>query len=77
MEIKVLGSGCSRCKKAFDVVCQVIKENDIEANVEYVTDIMKVMEYNVMITPAVVVDGVVKIKGVVPSESDVVKALGI
>lgn len=62
MEIKVLGSGCSRCHKALEVVEKVVKENGVDAQVEYVTDIMKVMEYNIMATPAVVVDGVVKIK---------------
>jgi small redox-active disulfide protein 2 len=77
MEIKVLGSGCSRCKKALDVVNRVVAAEGIDAEVEYVTDIMKVMEYNIMATPAVVVDGVVKIKGTVPSEGDVRKAIGL
>ena len=77
MEIKVLGSGCSRCHKALEVVEKVVKENGVDAQVEYVTDIMKVMEYNIMATPAVVVDGVVKIKGTVPSEADVKKLQGL
>lgn len=77
MEIKVLGSGCSRCKKALDVVNKVVNDNGIDAQVEYITDIMRVMEYNVLSTPAVVVDGEVRIKGMVPSESDVRKALGL
>lgn len=77
MEIKVLGSGCSRCHKALEVAEKVVKENGVDAQVEYVTDIMKVMEYNIMATPAVVVDGVVKIKGTVPSEADVKKLLGL
>ena len=77
MEIKVLGSGCSRCKKALEVVNKVVGESGIDAQVEYVTDIMRVMEYNVIGTPAVVVDGVVKIKGSVPTEADVRKALGL
>ena len=77
MEIKVLGSGCSRCHKALEVVEKVVKESGVDAQVEYVTDIMKVMEYNIMATPAVVVDGVVKIKGTVPSEADVKKLLGL
>ena len=77
MEIKVLGSGCSRCHKALEVVEKVVKENGVDAQVEYVTDIMKVMEYNIMATPAVVVDGVVKIKGTVPSEADVKKLMGL
>lgn len=77
MEIKVLGSGCSRCKKTLDVVNKVVGDSGIDAQVEYVTDIMRVMEYNVMSTPAVVVDGVVKIKGCVPTEADVRKVLGL
>ena len=77
MEIKVLGSGCSRCHKALEVVEKVVKENGVNAQVEYVTDIMKIMEYNIMATPAVVVDGVVKIKGSVPSETEVKKILGV
>ena len=52
MEIKVLGSGCSRCKKALDVVQKVVNETGVDARVEYVTDIMKIMEYNIMATPA-------------------------
>ena len=77
MEIKVLGSGCSRCKRALEVVEKVVKEQGVDAQVEYVTDIMRVMEYNIMATPAVVVDGIVKIKGAVPSEADVKKMLGV
>lgn len=77
MEIKVLGAGCSRCKKALDVDNKVVGDCGIEVQVEYVTDIMRVMGYNVMSTPAVVVDGEVKIKGSVPTEADVRKALGL
>ncbi len=77
MEIKVLGSGCSRCHKALEVVEKVVKENGVDAQVEYITDIMKMMEYNIMATPAVVVDGEVKIKGTVPSESEIKKVLGL
>jgi small redox-active disulfide protein 2 len=77
MDIKVLGSGCSRCHKALEVVQKVVSDNDVDANIEYVTDIMKIMEYNIMSTPAIVVDGVVKLKGAVPSEADVKKLLGL
>lgn len=77
MEIKVLGSGCSRCKKALEVVNRVVADSGVEAQVEYVDDIVRVMEYNVMTTPAVVVDGVVKLKGLVPREQEVREALGL
>lgn len=77
MEVKVLGSGCSRCHKALEIVNKVVSENHVDANVEYVTDMMKIMEYNVMSMPAIVVDGEVRLKGSVPSESDVKKMLGL
>lgn len=77
MEIKVLGSGCSRCHKTLEVVEKVVKESGVDARVKYVTDIMEMTEYNIMATPAVVVDGVVRIKGTVPSEAEVRKVLGV
>lgn len=77
MNVKVLGTGCSRCKKTLEVVNQVVAENNVAADVEYVTDMMKIMEYDVMSTPAVVVDGRVRIKGTVPSAEEVKAALGI
>ena len=61
MEIKVLGSGCSRCHKTLEVVNKVVSENHVDANVEYVTDLMKIMEYNVVSMPAIVIDGVVRL----------------
>lgn len=77
MEIKVLGPGCARCKTTYQVIEKVIRENNLDIRLEKVDDIMEMMNYNIMTTPAVVVDGEVKIKGQVPSESDVKKLLGI
>lgn len=77
MSVKVLGTGCSRCKKTLEIVNKVVAENRLAADVEYVTDMMKVMEYDVMAMPAVVVDGQVKIKGTVPTEGEVKAALGL
>lgn len=77
MEIKVLGSGCSRCHKTLEIVNKVVNENHVDANVEYVTDLMKIMEYNVVSMPAIVIDGVVRIKGTVPSETEVKQLLGV
>lgn len=77
MEIKVLGSGCSRCKKALELVNKVVKDNGLDAKVEYIDDIMKIMEYNVMSTPAIVVNNEIKIKGSLPSESEIKKILGL
>ena len=77
MEIKVLGSGCSRCHKALEIVNKVVKEHGVDANVEYVTDMVRIMDYNVMAMPAIVIDGEVRLKGSVPSEGDVKKLLGL
>lgn len=71
MEIKVLGSGCCRCKKTFDTVKQVIEEDKVNATLEYVTDIAKILDYNIMSMPAIVIDGKVVLNGQVPSASEV------
>lgn len=77
MEVKVLGPGCAKCKTTFQVIEKVIKENNLDVKLTKVDDIMEVMSYNIMTTPAVVVDGEVRMKGQVPSESDVKRLLGI
>jgi len=77
MEIKVLGPGCSRCKTTYQVIEKVIKENNLDVKLTKVDDLMEMMKYNIMTTPTVVVDEVVKMKGQVPTESDVKKLLGI
>ena len=77
MEIKVLGPGCAKCKTTYNVIEKVIKENNLDVKLTKVDDIMEMVRYNVMTTPAVVVDEVVKMKGQVPTESDVKKLLGI
>lgn len=73
--IKILGTGCAKCKATEQVVRDVIAKNNIDATVEKVEDIQQIMEYNIMSTPAVVVDEVVKIKGRVPNEADILAAL--
>lgn len=65
--IKILGTGCPKCNQATSVVKQVVEENNIEASIEKVEDIMEIMNFNVMSTPAIVVNNEVKIKGRVPS----------
>ena len=77
MEVKVLGPGCAKCKTTFQVIEKVIKENNLDVKLTKVDDIMEMMSYNIMTTPAVVVDGEVKMKGQVPTESDVKRLLGI
>ncbi len=63
MEIKVLGTGCAGCKALEATVREVVSEMSLDATVTKVEDIMEIMSYNVMRTPAVVVDGKVVSSG--------------
>ena len=63
MEIKVLGTGCASCKALFTTAQQAVAELGIEATVIKEEDLMKIMEYNVMSLPALVVNGKVVSKG--------------
>lgn len=76
-EVIVLGPGCSKCKEAYRVVERVIAENRLDVKLSKIEDITEIMSYNIITTPAVVVDGTVKIKGHVPTADEIKKALGI
>ena len=69
--IKSLGTGCPKCKRTEAVVKEAITKFGIEAEVYKVEDIQEIIKYNILTTPAVVVDEVVKIKGRVPSVDEV------
>ncbi len=73
--IKILGTGCPKCQTLNNIVLDVVKENNIDASVEKVEDIMKIMEYNIMATPALVVDEKVVLKGRTPSKNEVLQLL--
>lgn len=69
LEIKVLGPGCANCIKLENLVKEVILENTIEANVEKISDSSKFMDFGVMITPGLVVNGKVLSSGKIPTKS--------
>jgi small redox-active disulfide protein 2 len=71
MKIQVLGTGCPKCNKTYENVRQAVSEAGIDAEVEKVEDLKAIMEFNVMMTPAVAVDGDVKISGKVPSVEEI------
>ncbi len=73
--IKILGTGCPKCQSLTGVVTDVVSENNIDATIEKVEDIMEIMKYNVMTTPALVIDDVITIKGRVPSKEEVLDLL--
>lgn len=73
MKIEILGTGCAKCNKTKGVVEKAVSQSGVEAEIVKVEDFDKIIAYGVMITPAVVVDGEVKIAGKVPGVDDVVK----
>ena len=73
--IKILGTGCPKCQSMTGVVKDVVSTNNIDARIEKVEDIMEIMKFNVMTTPALVIDGVITIKGRVPSKEEVLALL--
>lgn len=77
MEVKVLGPGCAKCKTTYNAVEKVIRENNLDVKLSKVDDIMEMMSYNILSTPAVVVNGEVKIKGRVPGENEIKELLGL
>lgn len=70
MDIKVLGTGCAKCKSLEKAVREVVDQNALTATVTKVEDIVEIMKYKVMATPALVIDEKVVLKGRVPSNSE-------
>jgi len=75
MDIKILGPGCSRCKTLEKLTREVVEQNGIDATITKVDDIMEIMKYGVMTTPALVINGKVEIKGRVPSSDEIKQVL--
>ena len=75
MEVKILGTGCPKCKSLEKLTREVIEQNGIDAAITKVEDIVEIMKYGVMTTPALVVNGNVEIKGRVPSSDEIKQIL--
>ena len=75
MEIKVLGTGCAKCKSLEKVTRKAVEELNLEATVEKVEDIQKIMEYAVMRTPALVINEKVVMSGQLPKISELKEVL--
>jgi small redox-active disulfide protein 2 len=75
MEIKILGTGCPNCKTLEKITRDVVERENIEATVTKVEDIMAIMNYGVMSTPALVVNEKVEIKGRIPSYEEIKQVL--
>jgi len=75
MKIEILGTGCPKCKATEKIVRQVVNELGKDVEVEKVEDLQQIIDRGVMMTPAVAVDGEVKIVGHVPSAEEIKKLL--
>ena len=75
--IKILGTGCPKCKQTETVIKEVVAQYHLDADVLKVDDIQQIIQYNVLTTPAVVVDEVVQIKGRVPSAAEIKTLLNV
>lgn len=73
MKIKVLGTSCPKCTEAERLVREAVAESGVDAQVEKISDMPAIAAYGVSGTPAVVVDGVVKSAGRIPSKADVIR----
>ena len=75
MKIEVLGTGCPKCKKLAENAETAVKELGIEYEIEKVTEINEIMKFGVMVTPALAIDGQVKVIGKVPSPNEIKQML--
>jgi len=73
--IKILGTGCAKCKSMLGIVEQVVNETGIEAEIEKVEDITEILKFDVMNTPALVIDGTIVLSGRVPTKEELTKLL--
>lgn len=71
MKIEVLGMGCANCNRLYQNAVEAAKHSGKEVEVTKVEDIKKIMAYGVMSTPALVIDGVVKVAGKVPKAEEI------
>ncbi len=73
--IKVFGPGCPKCKNTYNNVLEALKQTGIEANVEKIEDIEEMMKYNILMTPVLMIDEDVKVKGRVVPVTEIVALL--
>jgi len=71
MKVEVLGIGCPKCRKTEELILQTIKKLGVSAEIAHVTDLNEIIDRGVMMTPAVVIDGVKVLEGKIPTEAQI------
>ncbi len=71
MNIKILGTGCSKCIALEKKVREIVEDNSINAEIEKVTDLQKIMSYGILMTPGLIINEKVKSFGSIPKESQI------
>ena len=74
-DLKILGTGCPKCRKLEEMVRNHVASHGIEAEISHITNLDEIMEYGVIMTPALVVDNEIKISGKLPTEKELAEAL--
>jgi small redox-active disulfide protein 2 len=77
MVVKILGPGCVRCHETERLIKEAVTENQVDAQVEKVTDIKEIAKYGVLSVPAVVIDGRIKCVGRIPKKQEILSWLDI
>lgn len=75
MNIKILGPGCAKCHTLDKLVREVVKEQNIDADVEYIQDMVKILEYPILTTPGLVINEKVRASGRVPGKDEITKMI--
>lgn len=75
MEIKVVGTGCASCRKLEEAVREVVADNNINADIIKVSDIMEIAKSGILLTPGLIIDGKIKISGKLPDKKEVEKII--
>ena len=73
MTIKILGSGCTRCKKLEQNVRNLAAKNNLDANIEKVTDIQEMIKYGILATPGLVINEKLKSSGILPKDEQILE----
>jgi len=71
VKIEILGTGCQKCKKLTELTEKALNELGVSVEIIKVIDINKIIDYGVMVTPALVIDGDVKMAGKIPSKQEI------